>query len=101
MAFMKPKVEYGTWYVIENFKGNTSIVSSDEFGNKEPTYDEMDAFTQDVVKHAEKKTGWCAKLYAPGFADSTDWTGPFDSVEKALKELCEMHGIDADGEDSF
>ena len=45
------------------------------------------------------KTGWLARLSAPGYMDCTDWS-PYDTEEEAVAGLKEMYGDDDEqGED--
>lgn len=46
---------------------------------------------------------WWARLAMPGYMDSTDWMGPFDSVEGAEQELDAMYADDdyEEGEDRW
>jgi len=102
-AFMQPDYEFGEFYRIEDSRGETTIVSPNvagvrgkiafvgDFHNLVPSGRAVDI---DLVK------GWFARLNAPGYMDSTDWSGPFPSKAAARKHIEDTYDVDADsGED--
>lgn len=40
------------------------------------------------------REGYCGRYSAPGYMDCTEWCGPFDSREDAIREAREMYGED-------
>lgn len=45
------------------------------------------------------KSGFYARLSAPGYLDATDWEGPFDREWKAIRYVCDLYGVDVRGEE--
>lgn len=41
--------------------------------------------------------GWYSRLTAPGYLDSTEWSGPFPNLFRAVRHLLDMFDIDLDG----
>lgn len=50
--------------------------------------------------HDNPKAGWYGRLSAPGYLDCTEWMGPYATHEEALREVCEWHEVDEDGNDT-
>lgn len=79
--FMRPNIVQGKFDFFQDEWGTTQIMPS-EYAGDEPDswehYDTIDAFF--------------ARLSAPGYLDSTDWMGPFDSEHEALIELFDLYG---------
>ena len=48
---------------------------------------------------AEASSGYFGRLSAPGYLDSTEWSGPFDRAWKALRHVCETFEVDTKGEE--
>ena len=46
----------------------------------------------------EATSGWYSQLSAPGYMDQTDWMGPFDTPEEALKEVMDFYEVDYKGD---
>ncbi len=84
-SFMQHATEYGTFYVGETTEG-TTILHRDVFETEKRHYKLLRG------ERWEKRRGWYARLSAPGYLDSTDWTGPFDSEKEAHAFLNEMYG---------
>jgi len=42
--------------------------------------------------------GWYSRLSASGYLDCTEWTGPFETEEDALRECMEIWEVDEEGE---
>lgn len=57
-----------------------------------PVVQEMDDSDATDMGDEYQGPGWYGRLSANGYMDCTDWTGPFDSVEKAIAELINMYG---------
>jgi len=37
---------------------------------------------------------WFARMSAPGYLDSTEWGGPFDTIEEARKYIKDTYDVD-------
>lgn len=37
-----------------------------------------------------EKTGWCGRMSAPGYMDSTEWMGPYDTAAEARRAVIEQ-----------
>lgn len=44
---------------------------------------------------------WFARLSARGYLDSTDWSGPFDTIEKAKAHIVRVFEVDAETGDEL
>lgn len=109
MGFMKPVVfhdEYfecetsmGTWIVPidlvkrpENLAVGRIICPEDD-----PEFDavfaDVSQFVEGTIDSLELKSGWLARMSAPGYTDCTDWTA-HKSAEEAHDYLGEMYGED-------
>jgi len=42
--------------------------------------------------------GWYSRLSADGYLDCTDWQGPYDSADRAIKEVCDLFDVDENGD---
>lgn len=90
MGFMQPEVCHDDWYVIETRYG-TQIVPAYLVGS-DPTPAEMGPFVEGGAKAIESiegpRTAWGARLSAPGYLDSTDWS-LHDTEEQARGALAD------------
>jgi len=86
MSTMKPETVYGDWIVIDGDYG-VSVYPGEYF-------DEIEAKADygGRVYECETITGWAARLSMPGFIDSTDWQGPYDSENAALQDVETIYG---------
>lgn len=112
MSHLEPEVVNDLFIVCETLAGAemfpADLVGVDEpfeqvlLGTDEPTdpvdgdmLDRMEPFLSGSnVVSVECVEGWFARLSAPGYLDSTDWSGPFPSEAAALAHLEEMYGED-------
>lgn len=69
---------------------------------------EAQRFTQDEVKEfidmgheylEDAEAGWYGRLSAPGYLDASDWQGPYETGEEALKAVMNFYEVDEDGEE--
>lgn len=119
MPHMKPQVVRMTAYLVDHGSSTivpASVLSAGETAAVEHYLQDKEAGEVDNATHAashealrrylddggglvdiEKKTGYFARLSAPGYLDCTEWSGPFDSKKEALRDLCETHDIDKKG----
>jgi hypothetical protein len=98
MGFMQLMAEHGDWYVVETSSG-TYTIPEDVVG--EEPYENiyaLEPYVEGEPESFELKTGWCAHYSAPGYLDQTDWMGPYETEEEALKECQELYG-DEEGAD--
>lgn len=77
-AFLKPNIYQGLYFEVQTTCGN-EFVPADVIGRSVATHVEallnyLDGTPDDLEELCEVKTGWLARLSAPGFLDCTDWT---------------------------
>ncbi len=84
-SFMKHQVEFGAYFIGETTEG-TVVLSPDIFETEKRHYKLLQG------ERWRKQRGWFGRLSAPGYLDSTDWSGPFDSEKEAQAFLNEMYG---------
>lgn len=53
----------------------------------------------EIEQDRENLAGWYGRLSAPGYLEATDWDGPYESDEEALKAVMELFECDENGED--
>ena len=72
MSHMHPQVYHGQAWIVETTNG-TEIVPVDvcERGSREALADYLEG---EQTAKASKRTGYLARMSAPGFMDATDWT---------------------------
>ena len=89
MSFMKPQVEKGDWWIVEDDRCEVFIYPHSHFN--EAWVREQHPKTYSL----ELRTGkYGARMSAPGYLDCTDWT-LFDTEEEAMEYLEEMYGDDS------
>jgi hypothetical protein len=98
-GFMKPVVYQGGYFEIDTTQG-IQIVPDDVLGWTTPTVaKEFDNYIEgeplDPDEVIEHKTGWLARLSAPGYMDCTDWTA-HATLEEAEQYLEDTYGDDAE-----
>jgi len=79
VTFLKPEVEYGTFYVGETTEG-TVILPYDIFETKSKNY---------ASQRWQEQIGWFGRL-----SDWTNWAGPFDSEAEAKECLSDPYDGD-------
>lgn len=80
MAFMVPTAD---WFSAEEAL---------ECAQNEEGYDGSELDPDDY------REGWYACLHAPGYLDRTEYTGPFDTYQKAVEWACEFYEVDENGD---
>lgn len=98
--FMQPQVYKGQYFSIETTEG-TEIVPSDVIGRTVGTAAEafenyVSGSIEDPDECIECKSGWLARMSAPGYMDCTEWT-VYDSEAEAWEQLLKDYGNDAPG----
>jgi hypothetical protein len=82
-GFMQPEIIRGHFWVSED---SGDMLDSRYFGWEEAAKimgcDKFDA---------RLKSGYFARLSAPGYLDCTDWSGPFDTAEAAEAYIQSMY----------
>lgn len=94
MSHMTPDIESGSWYEVEANHGETHIIPRDVSGDVETSgelADYVDGTIDDPDAAPVLKTGWLARLSAPGYLDCTDWITAETELE-AIEALLDMHG---------
>ena len=94
-AFMEPSYWKTTMYVVETNDGDV-MYPKDDF-SIEQVCDETGATKDDV----SESSGWFARLSAPGYMDSTDWSGPFPSHAVAMKHIEDMYDVNPETGDDL
>jgi hypothetical protein len=95
MAFMVPAYESGAFWRIEDRHGEARYVPCDDMG--------MGMAREDAGHGGavERVEGWFYRLSAPGYADCTEWTGPFATEAEARASLADAYECDPDTGDSI
>jgi len=86
MSFMEPETCYTYWITWEDSEGchlapYTSLRSD---------YREVEE-VRNIVE--SDHPAWLSRLSAPGYLDSTEWEGPYDSEKEALEALAETYSL--------
>lgn len=99
MAFMQPQVYFGGYFAVETTH-RTEIVPDVMIGRTMGTAAEafenyVEGKIADLDEVIEHKTGWLARMAAPGYIDCTDWTVHASEAE-ARAYLRKTYGDDSD-----
>ena len=88
-VFMRPEVVHGEMYVLEGsgFAEELSPCPVDVFNPTDVLCKPGDSVEITL------ESGYWSRLQAPGYLDATGWQGPYESEEKALKELAESYDV--------
>lgn len=97
MSFMQQQIYHGGYFAVDTTSG-TEIVPDDLIGRTVGTHVEaflnyLEGKPVDPEEVVEHKTGWLARMTAPGYLDCTDWTA--HATETAAKAFLD----DAYGDD--
>jgi hypothetical protein len=95
MSFMQNDIRNTGYFAVETTHG-TEIVCGDDIGRTmsvaaEALANYVTGKILDPDEVVEYKTGWLARLSAPGYLDCTDWTAHATEAE-ALEYLEEAYG---------
>lgn len=95
-AFMQPEVYFGEYFEVEANHGETTIIPVDVEPAARTNADLADYVEGRIDEPDEtvlRKTGWLARMQAPGYLDATEWAA-FDSEAEAYDYLDEYYGDD-------
>lgn len=90
---LKPEVLHGEWWVVTDaFDEEEAFFPADLF-TKEQAINAFLGNTNSLTRtgSCKGKTGWGARLSAPGYLDSTEWS-LFESEQEAQEYLMEVYG---------
>ena len=98
---MKQQITYEYFDVYESYRGGfiepLGTHTADEI-LKEINYcmNKTMINLKDAEDHGyyERKLGWFGRMIEPGFMDTTDWSGPFDSENECKEYLEDLYGTD-------
>lgn len=106
MSFMQPHIEFASFYLVETVHG-TECIPEDVCGaitdpRQLQGYCEGDiCFDEDIPASEqvpELRTGWIARLSAPGYMDCTDWSW-HETEDEAREYLADAYGTDDENEE--
>ena len=97
-SFLRPVIEHGEYFEVETSIG-TEIVPADAVSRLTETVfvgfllNYLEGQPLDDCAELERKTGWLARMSAPGYMDATPWSA-FESEQEAWDYLTEYYGDD-------
>jgi hypothetical protein len=97
-SFMKPHIEHGDYFAVDTSSG-TEIVPCDVCGyagsaEAQDLRDYLEGKPDSADELVRSKTGWLARMSAPGYLDCTDWTA-HETEDEARAYLIEHYADDA------
>lgn len=106
MGFMKPVAEHLVMYLVptNSHDENVPEVACGSIDLNHPLSEEDQAKLLEYCEgsriegEVEKIEGWWSRLSANGYLDASNWTGPFDTADEALKEVMDFYEIDENGD---
>lgn len=124
MSFMEHDVQYGVWIEVDGPNGTefipgdlVSLPEYEDYARPDDLPDDAEWPDQDEAWLAaafeackeytenreayriEARTGWGARLSAPGFMDCTEWS-VYDTEDEAREALVEMFGDEDQDDDA-
>lgn len=109
MAFMQPVVFYDEYFDCETRIGREivpidlvkrpenlavgQIICPEDDPEFTDVFEDVSQFVEGTIDSLELKSGWLARMSAPGYTDCTDWTA-HKTAEEAHEYLKEMYGDD-------
>src|SRR5882672_10415185 len=93
-AFMQPEVYYGEYFEVEANHGECNILPVDVESGARVNGDLSDYIEGRVdapFAPVERKSGWLARMQAPGYLDATEWSA-HETEAEALAYLEEYYG---------
>jgi hypothetical protein len=90
MSFMEPEIYRGGYWDVETTAGG-AIIPDDVCGRAE-----IKDYVEGDVQNVRHRSGWLARLQAPGYMDATEWAA-FPCRREALAYILEMYGTPDDG----
>jgi len=108
-SFMKPEIYQGEAYEVDgsggitvvpfDLVGDLGLVVGESMDEDDESFKLAAAALKDFVEgeiwRIELSEGWLARLSAPGYMDSTEWS-IYDSKQEAEEELKIMYGDDTE-----
>ena len=88
MAFMTPNYDHGTFALITNRRGESTLVPA--------RYENI--LEGETVEYVD---GWFCQLSASGYTDQTDWSGPFETEQEAREYIADHYDVDPDTGDEL
>mgnify|MGYP000736345245 CR=1 FL=1 len=85
---MQSEIIYGNWIIIDGAYG-VSVYPGEYF-----TIDDAIVDYGGRVYEIDSTLGYCARLTMPGFLDSTEWIGPYDSEREAMRDIETMFDLE-------
>lgn len=80
MAFMQPTAAYFT-------------------ADEAREYTQHDGMMESEIEDHDPGAGWYGYLSAAGYMDRTDYMGPFDTADEAIKAVMELYEVDENGDE--
>lgn len=103
--FMLPEYTDALFIRADLSNGDEEFLHVDSFGPGDVSKELRKHYAGndlEVVCIAPIEGKWWCRLSAPGYLDATDWSGPFDTLKEAKKEIEDNFEIDPDtGEDLY
>ena len=95
MAFMQPQIYKGEYFAVDTTCG-TEIVPCDVVGRTiavhvEALLNYLEGTPCDPEETCEVKTGWLARMSAPGYLDCTSWS-VYRTESDAQNQMSELYG---------
>jgi len=93
---MIPEYDHGVFWSVESEKGWSTLVPGHLVGSDPALQDFTDYTECGEPLSFEKAEGWFARLSAPGYLDSTDWSGSFETEKEAREHVRDFYEVDDD-----
>ena len=91
---MEPEFHYGLIQTVEN-TDEGDICIPFEYAEFPDADEAVKAYSVDP-EDVSTRYGWVWRLQMPGYLDSTEWSGPYDTIEEAAEACLDMYGDDED-----
>ena len=108
MGFMQQDIQYGDWATLDDRYGSTVVVPADYATDiiRDEHPDDWDDYVNERITLGElrdrvnydERTAYGARLSAPGYMDSTDWS-LFDTLQEAKDCLRDVYDLDDDDDE--
>lgn len=97
MSNMQPQIYHGVYFEVDTNEG-TEIVPCDLIGRTmnvhvDALLNYLSGTPEDPEEMCEVKSGWLARMIAPGYLDCTEWTA-YDTEWEARKRTDQMYRDD-------
>lgn len=94
MAFMVPQYTDAPFYKVTTDSGDSWLVPAEFFGSDPDPSDFSDYVEFGEPEEIELVEGYFARLSAPGYLDSTEWAGPFETLDAAKEYIADTWDVD-------